>query len=658
MNPSVIILARACTLKVSLLGMSVPEFISMDQQRGYSREIRNGSVTLQKKMVETTRRRTSEPVPDLTDFINDMFFGTTDMGKKTYDLTGASGGPGPGPGPGPILDEYGHGFDDSTRSNRGRLTQEWLEEARRIVAASPSRSASPSRLYGSPRFAVSQPTSSIPPSLERDPLSRSARRKRQVQSFSGDVLSKPAIHSRSKSHTFIPPPPSSHDSSPSMPLHKWFSIDTSPSSSPSHPALSTLPPRHSLPPKSRFQTQSSLPSHSCRTFRTLAPSPDAPSLSPSNHVSHPANSSSLLKSNSLPLSPPKNLVQSAHRRSVLSSTCSLQKIASNPPANEWSTHGEGTQTHCLNGFLKEQRILIHKVLNGELNTKGQIVLSGHPNSTTSMVAAICYAWLLGYRQRESGDGRECVVVPVMNVKRGAMWKLKQAAWLFHHADLDATSLLFADEMDMESIRMTGQLSILVVGQDILSTIGEVGSLCTILTDNYCEDAYDLLQNPVLKKLLLAGILLDTQNLKASTLFSMTRDSEAVQLLLVGSPPNYRYTLFDQLMQDQNATTFVEALNHNYGNHLDESEGNKEHISRERKSTSTPDCEVIIPSPKKNSTDKESAKTNKVSPKSAKLTSPSSQAPTPTSAPSSQAEKESLSGKNTFFLFKWFGFGPK
>lgn len=68
--------------------------------------------------------------------------------------------------------------------------------------------------------------------------------------------------------------------------------------------------------------------------------------------------------------------------------------------------------------------------------------------TASMVAAICHAWLLGYRQKESDDnGKEqIVVVPVMNVKRGAMCNLKQAAWLFHHAALDATSLLFIDEV--------------------------------------------------------------------------------------------------------------------------------------------------------------------------------------------------------------------
>ncbi|GMQ09909.1 hypothetical protein CsSME_00053121 [Camellia sinensis var. sinensis] len=168
-----------------------------------------------------------------------------------------------------------------------------------------------------------------------------------------------------------------------------------------------------------------------------------------------------------------------------------------------------------------------------------------------MVAAICYAWLLDNRMRTNKEGVEgdsgptAVVAPVMNMRRGTMWKQRQVAWLFHHVGLDATSLLFSDEVDLETLMMAKQLSILVVGQDILKTNGEVGSQCTILTDNYCEDAYDILQTPILKKLLLAGILLDTQNLNTSDKLSMTRDAEAIQLLSVGSAPNYRNELYDQ-----------------------------------------------------------------------------------------------------------------
>lgn len=49
---------------------------------------------------------------------------------------------------------------------------------------------------------------------------------------------------------------------------------------------------------------------------------------------------------------------------------------------------------------------------------------------------------------------------------------------------------------------------------------------------------------------LAGILLDTKNLDASSQSSMTRDAEAVQLLSVGSAPNSKNGLYDQCMPQQ------------------------------------------------------------------------------------------------------------
>ena len=118
-----------------------------------------GAITLQKKLAESTRRK-AEPAPDLTDFMNDMFFGAATADKKAYNLTG--------------IDED-EDFESSTRSNRSRMTQEWLEEARRMIASSPTRCDSPtSKLVSSPRFAAAQGS----PALldRRDPLSRSARR--------------------------------------------------------------------------------------------------------------------------------------------------------------------------------------------------------------------------------------------------------------------------------------------------------------------------------------------------------------------------------------------------------------------------------------------------------------------------------------------------
>ncbi|KAJ8553946.1 hypothetical protein K7X08_024624 [Anisodus acutangulus] len=166
-------------------------------------------------------------------------------------------------------------------------------------------------------------------------------------------------------------------------------------------------------------------------------------------------------------------------------------------------------------------------------------------------------------EQEGGDANTIqAVVPVMNMTRQKMLKQRQAAWLFHLVGLDAESMLFSDEVDLETLLLAKQLSILIVGEDMLKTNGEAVSGCTVLTDNYCEDAYDLLQTPILKKLLLAGVLLDTQNLSK---VSMTRDVEAVQLLSVGSTPNYRNTFFDQLTQDAKDDSSLKALRQSYGN---------------------------------------------------------------------------------------------
>ena len=134
---------------------------SMD--RRFSTES-NGFTSLQKKLAENRRPHREEPVPDLTDFMNDMFFGTINAEKKAYNLTG-----------GGRMEEDDEDSDWDSKSN-SRLTQEWLREAKQMVASSPSRCESPSRLVGSPRFAAAQGRLSASSLDRRDPLSRSARR--------------------------------------------------------------------------------------------------------------------------------------------------------------------------------------------------------------------------------------------------------------------------------------------------------------------------------------------------------------------------------------------------------------------------------------------------------------------------------------------------
>lgn len=126
----------------------------------------------QKKIIGNRRSVVEKQAPDLTDFMNDMFFGTATNEKKVYNLTGSDKEDGSA--------EYD--YDSSTRSNNSRLTQEWLEEAKRMVASSPTRGPeSPSRFGGSPKYARPQeqyqpPRLSLSTFDRRDPHSRSARR--------------------------------------------------------------------------------------------------------------------------------------------------------------------------------------------------------------------------------------------------------------------------------------------------------------------------------------------------------------------------------------------------------------------------------------------------------------------------------------------------
>lgn len=119
-------------------------------------------IGLQKKSTET--KHATNQIPDLTNLMNDMFFGTTNGNdEKKVGLA--------------VRDRRDDDFDSSTRSVSSRQTQEWLEEAKRMVASSPSRGGdSPSRLVSSPRFASSQGRLSTSSIDRRDPFSRSARR--------------------------------------------------------------------------------------------------------------------------------------------------------------------------------------------------------------------------------------------------------------------------------------------------------------------------------------------------------------------------------------------------------------------------------------------------------------------------------------------------
>lgn len=136
--------------------------------RENSREMAKLGHKIVQKRLANSRPKAQPQAPDLTDFMNDMFFGTVNRDKKAYNLTGDEDDD--------EEEEEEESFDRSNRSRNSQLTEEWLDEARRLVASSPSRSNSPARLVGSPRFAAANARSPASIIDRRDPLSRSARR--------------------------------------------------------------------------------------------------------------------------------------------------------------------------------------------------------------------------------------------------------------------------------------------------------------------------------------------------------------------------------------------------------------------------------------------------------------------------------------------------
>ncbi|XP_077250542.1 uncharacterized protein LOC143889984 isoform X3 [Tasmannia lanceolata] len=534
-------------------------------------------MSMQKKLAEKQRAR-PEPVPDLTDLMNDWFYGSAKTERKAYKLVDAE------------MEKKEEGGGRNSNSNP---TEDWLEEAKRMVASSPSRHDMPSRLIGSPRFAKgrgSEPSAAL---LDRrDPLSRSARRNRSTESFSGEILLKSAKHSRNKSESLEPVA----DKSPASAVQQWFSNILKPHTTTDSEQKQqdsskekqdrdslNLPPRQPIRPKSRFQDvpSESKPIPSKRTFRT--------GTDPQNQM----------------LSPPKNLVESTHRRSISSSTCSMEKFSrsdtdllSLKQLVSCTKPAEDDDVGRLNLFLKERRAKIGRISSGEISAQSKIILSGSPNSTSTIVAAICYAWLLENKEKKE-EGWE-VVVPVINMKRGRMWKQRQAAWLFQHVGIDVTALLFSDE--------------------------------------------------------LAGILLDTDNLNVSSKLSTNRDREAVQLLLVGSTPNHRHALFDQLMEDHRDNSFLDTMRKNYGKPSiasnDENGSPTEHRVSVRKSVSNSYQEINMGTSDATRGVVKNIKTKPVSPKSAQRNS-TTQAPVPAATQEAQPAPR---GKNKNFFAKLFGFG--
>ncbi|KAG0561728.1 hypothetical protein KC19_9G086500 [Ceratodon purpureus] len=218
------------------------------------------------------------------------------------------------------------------------------------------------------------------------------------------------------------------------------------------------------------------------------------------------------------------------------------------------------EIHHFNKFLRSQKSLL---LNGCSEKGGpdcfNVILSGTDIEVSSMVAAMAYAWFLENTVPKV-TGETWHAVPMIDMPRHQMHKHKSAAWLFDACGIDPAAMLYADEIELGSLIAAGRVKTSIIGQDVLVTRNEVGSVCTLLGEKLVAEAQCLLEPRYMKTLLLAGILLDTENLD----FASMRDTEMTTTLLVGSGSLGRNGFFDQLREVEDDDRVSKFISRNYG----------------------------------------------------------------------------------------------
>ncbi|MCO5552816.1 hypothetical protein L7F22_006333 [Adiantum nelumboides] len=212
----------------------------------------------------------------------------------------------------------------------------------------------------------------------------------------------------------------------------------------------------------------------------------------------------------------------------------------------------------LNDFLIQKKSNLHLC---SYDSRIHFILSN--SSLSSMIAALCYAWTLHHSKTNKLDGWERV--PVMTMSRNHMWNYKQLGWLFEQAGLETKALIFIDEVDLDAIAdSVGEYRISTVGQEIIRLRGEAASYCTIVAEALFKEVEAALQAKCVRILLLAGLLMDTNNLDSSSVAYTRRDEIAASSLLPGAGHKGRAVLLAELKQGHKSKEFHDIMCRNYG----------------------------------------------------------------------------------------------
>ncbi|CAN1828618.1 Exopolyphosphatase PRUNE1 [Linum perenne] len=208
----------------------------------------------------------------------------------------------------------------------------------------------------------------------------------------------------------------------------------------------------------------------------------------------------------------------------------------------------------VNQYLKARKNDVRAGVPGQFL---QAVLGQELSDVGTIASTILYAF---YLHETLGNDQFCTV-PVINMKREDLGSRAEISWLFGSCQVDESSLIFADEIDLHYYDLFGSLKVVLLNgsklpakQEALKgsvievfncrkaesmypgvqrvTVSENDSCCTLIAEKFMESSLDVLTGAAFSRLLLAGILLDTGNLSAA--HTSTKDKYMCSLLIKGA----------------------------------------------------------------------------------------------------------------------------
>ncbi|KAL7131212.1 hypothetical protein ABFS83_13G183500 [Erythranthe nasuta] len=207
----------------------------------------------------------------------------------------------------------------------------------------------------------------------------------------------------------------------------------------------------------------------------------------------------------------------------------------------------------LNKYLKARRDDVNAGVPGKFL---HAVMGPDISDVGSVASTIMYAFYLD----ETLKSNQLCTVPVINMKRAKLDSHAGLQWLLRSCNIDLSSLIFIDEIDLSYYDLFGSLKLVLLNCDKIpseqealkeaivevfhctkshsyswvdsTTVRQDVSCCTVIAEKFAMISPEILAGQGFSRLLLAGILVDTGNLSNSECTS--KDKYMATLLINGA----------------------------------------------------------------------------------------------------------------------------